>query len=343
MLPALLTTGNLPECDRFGAWQEFVRRTYVPLEVTPRGAADAFFGEIALQTLGSLSLSVLKSCGQQATRTRAAIARAEGDWFFVLGQIGGRGTVRQDARETRLGPGGWAIVDTTRPYDLLFDAGFEQIVVSVPRVLLPALLQRSRILTGQDLSGATPPGRGLAQQLALLHRCAGDSDGAARAALAESTLDLLSATINDTLRECRTGSVRQREQLARIEAFIWQRLRDGSLDVGVIAGAFGLSTRYVHRLFEADGVPVSEYIRRLRLDNCCRDLRDARLCHLGITHIAFGWGFNSASHFSTLFRHYYGVSAGEYRRGQTPDREAAAGQTCIPIHSRPKSATAILT
>lgn len=323
-MAAVHSTRSVPEGDRLGYWLELVRNTYVPLEVLDCVPESAFFGEIQQEPLGCLSLSLVKSCGQHAARTRTAIARAEKDFFIIIGQVSGTGTVRQDERETRLEPGGWAIVDTTRPYHLVFEQCFEQVVVVTPRVALPNLIRPSAVLTGQDMSRATPLGAIFSRYLSLLWTEAGLLTAEARPLLADSILNLLAATVSEVLSEADAVRLPQPEQLARVKSFILQHLRDPELRVCTVAQAFHISTRYVHKLFEAQGVTLSEYVRRLRLENCCRDLLCERNRNLSITQIAFSWGFNSAAHFSYLFRQYYGVSASEYRRVQPdPSRTAA--------------------
>lgn len=314
-----LTTTAVPERDRLGYWKELVRNTYVPLEVSGRADGQAFFGEISLEPLGCLNLSLLKSCGQHAARTRTAIARSHADYFFILGQVSGEGTVRQDERETRLGSGGWAIVDSTRPYDLIFEHCFEQIVVAAPRVAVPNLIRPSATLTGQDLSHASPLGTIFSRYLSLLHAQAGTLTVETRPLLADSILNLLAATVNETLNEAGSARMPESQQLVRIKSFILHHLRDPDLCVGAVARASRISNRYMHKLFEEQGVTMSEYVRRLRLENCCRDLLSVRSRNLSITQIAFGWGFNSPSHFSYLFRQYYNVSASEYRRQHLGD------------------------
>lgn len=308
------STGSVSLGDRLGYWLEVVRNTYVSLEVSDCVVDRSFFGEIVLEPLGCLTLSLIRSCGQHAARTRPAILRSDKDYFIIVGQVSGTGTVRQDARETCLKAGGWTIVDTTRPYDLIFDQCFEQIVVVAPRVAVPNLIRPSTLLAGQDLSRATPLGAIFSRYLSLLRTDAGTLTAATRPLLADSILNLLAATVSEALSEADADRLPESEQLARIKTFILQHLRDPDLRVATVAQAFRISTRYVHKLFEAEGVTLSEYVRRLRLENCCRDLLCERNRNLSITRIAFGWGFNSAAHFSYLFRQYQGISASEYRQ-----------------------------
>jgi AraC-like DNA-binding protein len=331
-MSTLQTTMAVPKPQRLAFWQELVANTYVPMTV--RGSdAERFFGELLLEPIGCLTMSVIRSCRQDVATTRTSIRRSHSDYFYIIGQIAGRGTVRQDVHEANMQAGGWTIVDSTRPYELHFEDPFEQIVVAAPRITVPNLIRRSALLTGRDLSNVAPLGRMFSRYLSLLHIEAGTLTSETRPLLADSVLNLLAATVSEALREVDASRAPEPEQLARIRAFIAEHLRDPDLRVGTVARAFRISTRYVHKLFEAQGVTLSEYVRRQRLEHCCRDLLSERNRGLSITQIALHWGFNSPAHFSGLFREYYGMPASEYRRRHAGDPAAAAP---APRASRPQ-------
>jgi len=69
---------------------------------------------------------------------------------------------------------------------------------------------------------------------------------------------LLSDRLDDSTRV--RGAV-QRSLMLRIKDYIGQRFRDPALGPAEIAAAVSISTRYLHKLFEADRQTVSLYIR----------------------------------------------------------------------------------
>jgi AraC-like DNA-binding protein len=71
--------------------------------------------------------------------------------------------------------------------------------------------------------------------------------------------------------------------------------------------------RYLHKLFEPEGVSVSEWIRNKRLDHCQRDLLNPALADQTIVTIAARWGLTNGAQFSRLFRATYGCSPREHR------------------------------
>ena len=80
-----------------------------------------------------------------------------------------------------------------------------------------------------------------------------------------------------------------------------------------ISSAFGISTRYVHALFEADGKSVCEHIQHRRLEVTVSVLTDPLYAARSIATIALSYGFKSQAHFSRLFRERYGVTPRGFR------------------------------
>ena len=91
-------------------------------------------------------------------------------------------------------------------------------------------------------------------------------------------------------------------------------LADPELGPEHVARACFISTRYLYRVFEREGLSVCEWIRSARLDRCRRDLHDPAFADQSIVAIASRWGLPNAQHFSRLFRASYGCSPREYRR-----------------------------
>ncbi|WP_407940067.1 helix-turn-helix transcriptional regulator [Nakamurella leprariae] len=98
----------------------------------------------------------------------------------------------------------------------------------------------------------------------------------------------------------------------RVRQFVHERLHDPDLDVAVIATGLGISRRYVHRLFEAEELTVSTYIRSARLDQAARLLREDRP-DLPLSDIAMRVGFHGRDQFSRAFRLQYGTTPRDYR------------------------------
>jgi len=100
--------------------------------------------------------------------------------------------------------------------------------------------------------------------------------------------------------------------LARIERYITAHLGDPLLSPETIAGACGISVRYLHKLFSDTGYSVSEWVRVRRLEAAHRELKQApEGVHIG--EIAYRCGFSDHARFSRLFRQHYGYAPSELR------------------------------
>lgn len=81
----------------------------------------------------------------------------------------------------------------------------------------------------------------------------------------------------------------------------------------MIASALHISTRYLHKLFEADGTTAGAWIRARRMERCRRDLADPMMASYSVSTIGARWGLLDPSRMSRLFRQAYGMSPREYR------------------------------
>jgi AraC-like DNA-binding protein len=89
------------------------------------------------------------------------------------------------------------------------------------------------------------------------------------------------------------------------QAVLW----DSTLGPDEIAAAVNISTRYLHKLFEAEHHhTVSLYIRARRLELARRTLLDPRLADRSISTIAYSCGFVDLSRFNRAFRAAFGVT-----------------------------------
>lgn len=69
------------------------------------------------------------------------------------------------------------------------------------------------------------------------------------------------------------------------------------------------------RLFkERLGMSYTAYLNKIRVQNAAELLRKSEL---NITEVALSVGYRSLEHFIRVFNHSYGVSPGEYKRGQS--------------------------
>jgi AraC-like DNA-binding protein len=113
---------------------------------------------------------------------------------------------------------------------------------------------------------------------------------------------------SDAVRGCM-----QRTLMLRIKDYISCQFTDPALGPPEIAAAVNISTRYLHKLFEAEHNSVSQYIKGLRLERSRRDLLDPRLAGRSVASVAFACGFGDLSGFNRAFKDAYGITPRELR------------------------------
>jgi AraC-like DNA-binding protein len=107
------------------------------------------------------------------------------------------------------------------------------------------------------------------------------------------------------------GAVR----LAAIRADILANLDDGKLNATAVATRHRLTVRYMHKLFESDGITYSEFVLRERLARAYCLLTNPLHSGRAISTIAFELGFNDLSYFNRTFRRRYSSTPSEIRDG----------------------------
>jgi AraC-like DNA-binding protein len=307
----LLTTDAVDARERLAFWNEAVSDTYVRLDTTAPGSDVV--GEIRANSLATLELSRVTATAQQVRRTPSLIAAAAEDYFLVSIQTDGTGAVVQDGRTARLKPGDFALYDSTRPYELLFDGPFQQYVLMLPGPTLRSQLRRAPELTARGVHGSRGAGHLMIEMIRTLAADIGVLEPAAAAAVAQSVEHIVVAGLSSLASDAPVPEPELAARREQIKTCARARLRDPGLTVAAIAAALHTSVSTLHRAFAGEPCSIGEWIWAQRLDAVRADLCDPALRHRTISDIAFSWGFVDASHFSRAFKARFGCTARDVR------------------------------
>lgn len=313
----LFSTDAVPRDQRLAYWTDMICNVYVQLgcDAVRKDDSGNFEGSIRQHTLPSLDVSVVNSGPQKVMRTPGHISRSGDDYFLVSIQARGQGVVRQDGRDAVLAAGDFALYDSTRPYELLFDNAFEQIVLKLPGERLRGELHDTEALTATTVSGREGAGHLLLGMIRTLREDIDTLQPASALAVANGVQSILVAGLQ-TLPAARAPGLSNLTayHLARVKRRIDEQLADPSLSVGSLAAELGVSASHIHRIFKSEPLTPSQYIWERRLEACSRDLLEPRLAGRPVADIAYGRGFNDAAHFSRAFRERFGCSPREWRQ-----------------------------
>jgi AraC-like DNA-binding protein len=315
----LCDTATVPAGDSADLWIETVSELMVPLECAPHQGAT-FHGRLRAGSVGPVHLCGLEASAHTVKRTARLAANTPGDQYKLSLALGGEALIVQDAREAILRPGDFAVYDCSRPYTFVTNHQFRMLVCLLPRDVIGFSPERVSAITATRIPG----GNGIAWALApFLTRLADltirDQLPPDEHRVVESVVDLVESLCATVMGEDAGPRIHSRaELLLRIRAYIDSHLGDPDLTPTQIAAAHFISKRYLHKLFETEGVSVSRLIRERRLERCRSALADPERRHENVTTIGIHWGFTDAAHFSRLFRDAYGCTPTEYRRLHVP-------------------------
>ncbi len=313
-MPRVLTTSSVAARERTAYWTDLVCDAYVQLECDPHAGADSISGEIVAERLSTLDLSRVTSTAQVVRRTPAKIRESGEDYFLASIQTRGHGVVSQDGRDAALGPGDFALYDSTRPYTLSFDSDFQQLVLMLPGPTLRTAVRDTHRLTATKVGSERGAGHLMINMITTLAQDIGTLAPASASAVADSVTQILVAGLS-TLEPAQPPprSALQALHLEQVKNLVRRRFADPAFGVAQIATALRMSPSTVHRVWGAQACSVSDWIWSLRLDESRSRLGDPRFAACSVSRIAFDCGFNDAAHFSRAFKTRFGCSPRECR------------------------------
>ena len=322
---SVLSTNSVPEPDRLAFWHDVVCRTIAGIEAKALVDGRPYAGSIRTQSiplahLPNFDLIEVEADPQIVTRTKALIDRSECAWLLMI-QEEGVCEIAQGDRRTTLAPGDIGLLDTSRPYQVMFPRSFRQSILRMPEPLFRDIAPRGNDLAGFALPGRQPLTAIARQNLLSFERCASMIDPAFLPAAAHCAIDHLSLAMRATLRDegARIAGHLVPDHVVRADAWISCNLHDAELSVDSVARSVRLSPGHLQQLFRsATGSTVADTIRDRRLASCRKELADPSLGDQSITEIAFRWGFSESSSFSRAFRRAFGVSPRQFRKECRP-------------------------
>jgi len=298
--------------ERSQAWENALSACYRRWELA--GALPTTFAaRIRRRNVARMTL-IECICGPcQGERKQSVIRRDDEPYVCLQIVLSGTERFHTEGGISQLATGDCIVWNTTEPLEFHIPQDFHK-----STLLIPYRLLRERLSPGCPIeSFALDTRRGIGAMLcshlfALTHQfdCIQSMD---EYAIKWATIDLVAAAIADR-HHCSRQSERFRQDLLEaVMKYIIDNLQDSELDLARIAGAHGMSIRYLHLLFKPLGQTVSSWIWEQRLLRCSDELLNSKSKDLYVTEIAYRWGFTDSSHFSRSFRKRFGISPTNYR------------------------------
>lgn len=298
--------------ERFDYFLSLIDEVFCPMHCDPAGGAERFYGRLDASNLGSVRLARVSTSPVAVSRRLPDIARIQDPPYLVKFQLRGKARWSQRGREVSLGPGDFVIASTAEPYRLDLITPYEMMVLAVPGTDMRRLSANPEHFLGRRMPAEDASCGLLSCFVAELVPRMSQLPRSMAERVQTNMLDLLSGVLDA---HAPRPAARSRDaQLRSVKRFIAYNLHCRDLGPEMIAAAFGVSIRYVHKLFAMEDLTLTRYIKAERLRECRRALADPGLSGMSITDIALQWGFYDLPHMTRCFRQAYGLSPSEYRR-----------------------------
>ena len=318
---ARFSSRTLPRQGRGKAIEELHERGLLGFKFTPHGKALPRV-DFANRCMSGLRILTATYQGVRREALPRRAGQQDGDHLYLCLTLAGTSFVSRRTREIVLSDGEAVLMTGEEPpWTLASPSSVSIAGVRLPRnalaPLVPNLDDAVMRLIPRDAGGL----RFLRKYLEVV------ADDEALAAAASQRLivnhfyDLAALALGarcdrEALPESRSVSA---VRLASIKAYIVANLNEGNLNTTMVASRNSVTVRYLHKLFENDGISYSEFVLGQRLARAHAILSNPLNSRRAISAIAFELGFNDLSYFNRTFRRRYQATPSDVRNGVKPD------------------------
>jgi AraC-like DNA-binding protein len=313
---------SAPPRDRFPLWYEVFGRSVTRrlLHMLAPEAEEPCRVQMTVHSLargtgaGACVQRMALTGGVSARRTPELLADGNDDVVLHI-QETGRRVVSQLGHEEEATAGGGLLSSNADPSTVILPEPTRFASIGLPRKLMSALVPGLEDTLVRPLPPGAPALGLLRRYLTVLDDEAALQSPELQRAVAAHIHDLCALAIGagrDTAEAARGRGVRA-ARLHAIKADIAENLADDDLSAATLARRQGVTSRYVHKLFELEGTTISHYVLGRRLAQVHRTLSDTRNAVLTIAEVAYGAGFGDLSTFNRAFRRHFGATPSDVR------------------------------
>jgi AraC family transcriptional activator of tynA and feaB len=313
------STEDIRESEQFAYWREALCQTVACL--TPeRDEPGPFRAWVHGRAFGGAIVAEGAAPRHRLHRTRADLARITAPDYVLLLRIATDARYIFGERELLIKEGDGLLVDSMSCRVADYVDGTRCGNIRIPYHLLRPRLAVADGPLAIHLSREDGLGRLICDYARnmIAGACAADFDAhavASEAAIVGHLCGLLSLAIGATpdAREAARTSVAA-ARLDAIDAYLKANYADPTLSPASVAARFGISVRYLDKLFERTGRSFVETLLERRLSACCTMLSDRDEGNRRpIAEIARSAGFDSLTQFNRRFRAAYGLTPRAWR------------------------------
>lgn len=314
----LYDTRTVHPLDRYEYARAGAAAELAPVAIRGRAQGD-LLALMSVAQIGDFAIEAVTWAADSeivAHRTERLIRACDPECYRVFLSVNGGARMEQAGNRASFRARDIALYDLSRPWQATHTTGrvpMRVVMLTFPRALVPITRATVAPLVG-TLMPRDLPGRSLIARFLI-----GLTDTAEQAD---------DSGLADVLRECTVGLIRQRLDqpngitpqtrrllhMACIRGIIRRHLDNPAFGPARIAEVANISPRYLHKLFQDTELTPMQLLKRLRLEECHRSLRDPALAMTPVKDIIAAHGYLRPDQFARDFKQLFGVSATQVRR-----------------------------
>jgi AraC-like DNA-binding protein len=306
---ASFSASGIPEHDRDEFIRDFYGRIQMRLRLEPDPEHQLAFDARTL-ILPELICSMASLSPMTWHRTTELMADGNDD-IAMSWNKGGHRVSLPGRGEVTTRPGTAAMLPLDRRWTVQTEDSRWTMALQVKRSVLAPLVKNLDDIPPDHIGREQAAHRLLFDYLSSLLNA--PSPEALAPLVSRHIVDILAASLSAGRSEPPKPGIRA-ARLAGIKQHISRNLRDPALSADQVSQKFGISGRYVRRLFAEDGTSFSDYVVEQRLAHVHSCLLDRRQLLRRIADIASEVGFADPSTFYRQFRLRYGRTPTEIRQ-----------------------------
>lgn len=314
-----ISADEFPEANRFAMWREVYARGIFNIDIEPVGAGP-FRADVDFTLLPNVTIAAGSRSPATYKVTREHIKRSK-DIMAISILRSGVASATQYGNELLSGIGSASVLMPDDPSVSTLSTNGTFITLALSRPAMAALVPRLSAAAGIGIPAANPALNLLRRYVEFIEAGEEFVDREIAHSVSTHILDLAALALGargDAADLARLRGARA-ARFAEIKADILASLGNANLSTEEIAAKRGISSRYVRKLFEEDGLSFSAYVLAERLSRARRMLADRRYRHLSIAQLALECGFGDISYFNRAFRRRFGETPSDVREAARRD------------------------
>ncbi|WP_210213934.1 helix-turn-helix transcriptional regulator [Sinorhizobium meliloti] len=315
-----ISTDDMPVRERVSSFREEFARSLLHVDLEPLGD-NPFHAEATIRALPGVRILDCRASDIRMERTKALIPPDE-NMFGIAVMLEGHSRFTQWGREIIVRPGDAVVISHFDPAALTHSGG-RHLGGVISLAAVAPLVADIETAFGRWIPRENEALKLLIKYLGILEEGPSLTAPELARSFATHVHDLIALVIGTTRdgADVAAGRGLRAARLRAVKADILANLSRPDLSVTAVAKRHGITPRYVHMLFEAEGTSFSQFILTQRLAAVHRILIDPDQDLQTISAIAYAAGFGDLSYFNHAFRRRYGATPREIRAEQMRPHE----------------------